>query len=435
MSAVLRLAVVLLALCAATASRAAIPTTLPSTRPTSDTAPTEFAPPGDAAKATDVHAATAEEINVIADRLETAAVMDDRRYALRVRYYTRTRDGTAEQRDEDGVAERRAGGRRYDLAIVRRILPELRPDQRVEDVLHGAVTLEPGRRVVVVNPAERFAAVHELPFANPQGYQGKFFDAAMLSQREAAGRLRARPGAAEANPEPQVAAAMIHSLPPEPARFAFHGGEANGKLVSTSLRDTAARLPAAGDPVAAVELARVPRGGGEGGEPFEVLAVIARRVTAATRPANEPVGGEFRTEYWFDPEQGGLLVFRQSLTDGEPTPAAETLRVAYRRADGGAWLPVYGASWRCPIPPDPARGFGEQPASFVFALAVYDSIRPDPAAGGFTWRDLGLRPEEDVLVLQSDDPARNGGFMVVDGDLLEMNEAARRMTEDGAGGL
>ena len=104
------------------AAHAASPTTLPSTRPASDTAPAEFAPPGDVTKATDVHPATADELNQVAARVERAAAeMDDRRYALHVRYFTRPRDGTAEQRERNGVAERRAGSRRYELWLVRNV--------------------------------------------------------------------------------------------------------------------------------------------------------------------------------------------------------------------------------------------------------------------------------------------------------------------------
>ena len=82
-----------LALVLAATSYAVAPTTLPSTRPASDTAPAEFASPGDVSKATHVHAATAEELNQIADRVEAAAKeMDNRRYALHVRYFPRPQE-------------------------------------------------------------------------------------------------------------------------------------------------------------------------------------------------------------------------------------------------------------------------------------------------------------------------------------------------------
>ena len=288
--------------------------------------------------------------------------------------------------------------------------------------------------MVVVNPADRFAADYDPPFSNPQAYQGKYFDFAMLSRGEVWELRRARPELTVEDPELRYGARMAVSLPPEPDRYAFHGGEENGRPLAKHLRRLAQLIPDASDDRRAFEWSRVPRGGGDGGGDYELFTIINRPASATTRSEGAMDGKEQRQEYWFDPARGGLLVFERSLADGQPTPAGESIGVAYVRSADGAWLPAYAASWRHQIAPDPGKKYGGQPAAFVFTLADYDSVRPDPAAGGFTWRDLGLRPGEDTLMLQSDDPARNGGFQVLDGELIEMNEAIRRQLEDERGG-
>ena len=312
---------------------------------------------------------------------------------------------------------------------MRNVLRATRPGQKPAESEQ-----RPGRDVVVINPGDKFAACYQSPFSNPQGFEGRYFDLAMLSPSEVADLHRARPDLTVENPELRYGGQLATWLPPEPACYAFHRGEANGRPLASYLRELEAQRPRAGDATFTLSLSRVPRGGGETGEGYEVLTTTYRPNPTTTRPRVFLDGKEHRSEYWFDLAQGDLLVFKRSLTDGQRTQAGESFRIVYVRSTDGAWLPVYAASWIHPILPVPAEKYGGQAAVFIFTLANYDAARPDPAAGGFTWRDLGLRPGEDTLMLQSDDPARDGDFQVFNGELVEMNQAIRRRTEDERGG-
>ena len=420
-----------LALVLAATSHAAAPTTLPSTRPASDTAPAEFAPPGDVSKASNAHAATAEELNAIADRVEAAAEqMDNRRYALHVREFSRSLDGKPYQSEQNGIAERRASGRRYEMWRDFRVRPPLRPGQTRFEQLAEVPKLVSGRTITVISPREHLAAIHNLPFGQARAFEGEWFELTTLSQKASRELRRALPLGKEDDPKLQPAAEMTMWLPPEPARYAFYGGEAQGETSAEQLAALARQLPDARDAAGTVQFAHVPRSDGDAGGDYEVQTIVYRLNTPSAGPDSVRKSTETRREWWFDPEQGGLLVFHRSLTDDKPTPYGRTICVGYSRAQDGAWLPAYAAVWRHPAPSRPDHYDSGRTASFEFSLAKYDDAGSNPAAGAFTWRDLDLRPGVDTLMLQSDDPARDGRFEVIDGELVDTAEAARRRRDD-----
>ena len=370
-----------------------------------------------------------------------ATQMDNRRYALHVRSFNHYRDNDPTVNERNGVAQRRVGSRLYDMGVVRKIGRELRPGEKWEDLKEADFRYDSGRERLVINPAERFAAKFETyeTLANQgRGYDGRYFDLAILSSGEMGDAFLAKPGMKNDSDEIRYGGQITAELPPDPAGYAFgRDPPSEHRPLAEFLRGLTTEKPGPNVVQRTVELMSVPRPGGEGGPAFEVLVITDRRdPPPATRPTDFVAARESRREFWFDPAAGGLLVRRHTTADGELAKFANSYRINYARQADGAWLPTFAGEW---YHGGGTPGGQFYPANFTFALAEYDAGRLDPTAGGFTWADLGLRsdfnPIPDFLDIKSDDPTGNGRFEVIDGELVDTAEAARRRRDDEHGGL